>query len=487
MTRASTRTRSTSPPRVPATPSRATSSSTLPAPGLGGQRRRGRRLPGRVRGRARRGCGRAARRRADVPRVRRRLVRRADRGDPRVVRGGLAARPMSRDAGRRSEPISSRHNPRFRDARGASRRPPAPGARADPRRWRPRGRARPGCGRAARGGMGGARARPQPRGPSGPRGRRGRRRAVVDATPELLARLAYGERDDGIVAIVATPRIDLDALNLPAAALVAVVESVEKPGNLGAIVRSADGAGVDAVIAVDPASDPWSPNTIRASIGTVFSVPIAIARAEDAQAYLERHGVRVVAADPEGVEPYHAVDLTGPVAIVLGAEAEGLRTRGAPTASHASACRCTGPPTASTSRPRRPCSCSRRGGSARSRRPATEARRSADRPGAMGRTAKGAIRDEERLRATSRRRLGGRAAGVACAVSDAGRPLAQSGAADPGRPRAGPRIPSASAWSAWRTSGRRATSPRPCPGASGPSSHVVAPRTAHSSTSATLD
>jgi TrmH family RNA methyltransferase len=231
---------------------------------------------------------------------------------------------MSRDAGPRSEPISSRHNPRFRDAvalrdarprreRGLTlidgareiERAVAAGARVD-EVWVARERVRSQEGRQALAAVEAAGA------------------PIVDATPELLARLAYGERDEGIVAIVATPRLDLDDLNLPAAPLVAIVESVEKPGNLGAIVRSADGAGVDAVIAVDPASDPWSPNAIRASIGTVFSVPIAIARAEDAQAYLERHGVRVVAADPDGVAPYHAVDLTGPVAIVLGAEAEGL-------------------------------------------------------------------------------------------------------------------------------------------------------------------
>ena len=147
---------------------------------------------------------------------------------------------------------------------------------------------------------------------------------VVEATPELLARLAYGDRDDGIVAIVAAPPTALDALDLPPEPLVVVVEGVEKPGNLGAIVRSADGAGVDAVIVADPASDPWNPNAVRASIGTVFSIALAVCSAEDARAYLGAHGIRIVAADPDGERPYHEVDLTGALAIVLGAEAAGL-------------------------------------------------------------------------------------------------------------------------------------------------------------------
>ena len=147
---------------------------------------------------------------------------------------------------------------------------------------------------------------------------------IIEVTPELLARLAYGDRDDGIVAVVAAPPTDLDALDLPPEPLVAVVEGVEKPGNLGAIVRSADGAMVDAVIVADPVSDPWNPNAIRASTGTILSMPIAVCSSTDARAHLETRGIRVVAADPDGDRPYHEVDLTGGVAIVLGAEAGGL-------------------------------------------------------------------------------------------------------------------------------------------------------------------
>ncbi len=98
---------------------------------------------------------------------------------------------------------------------------------------------------------------------------------IVETTAELLARLAYGERDEGVVAVLEMPATGLDRLRLPASPLVAVVEGVEKPGNLGALLRSADGAGVDAVIVADAISDTWNPNAIRASLGTIFSLPLA--------------------------------------------------------------------------------------------------------------------------------------------------------------------------------------------------------------------
>ena len=91
----------------------------------------------------------------------------------------------------------------------------------------------------------------------------------------VFGRLAFGERAEGIVAVVRTPSLDLADLSLPADALLLVVEAVEKPGNLGAILRSADGAGVDTVIAASPRTDLFNPNAIRASAGTVFAVPIA--------------------------------------------------------------------------------------------------------------------------------------------------------------------------------------------------------------------
>lgn len=147
---------------------------------------------------------------------------------------------------------------------------------------------------------------------------------IVETTPELLARLAYGERDDGIVAVFLAPVTNLERLALPERPLVVVVEGVEKPGNLGALLRSADGAGADAVIVSDPVSDVWNPNAVRASLGTIFSLPLAVSGAAEAAAFLHDRGIAIVAARVDGATDYDKVDLAGPIAIVVGAETTGL-------------------------------------------------------------------------------------------------------------------------------------------------------------------
>lgn len=149
---------------------------------------------------------------------------------------------------------------------------------------------------------------------------------VIEVAPELLARLAYGDRDEGIVAVFETPAADLAtiAARLPEQPLIAVMEGVEKPGNLGALLRSADGAGVDAVIVADPVSDIWNPNAIRASLGMLFVIPVAACRAPEAVAFLRELKVAILAARVDGAIDYDAVDMTGPVALVVGAETAGL-------------------------------------------------------------------------------------------------------------------------------------------------------------------
>ena len=150
---------------------------------------------------------------------------------------------------------------------------------------------------------------------------------LVPVARDLLARLAYGERASGIVAVATAPGTSLAGLGLPATApLVGVLEDVEKPGNLGAVCRSADGAGLDALIAAggSAAADPWNPNAVRASLGTVFTLPLAVATTADVLAWLREHGLRVVVARVDGSVPYTEVDLRGPVALVLGSEAHGL-------------------------------------------------------------------------------------------------------------------------------------------------------------------
>jgi TrmH family RNA methyltransferase len=147
---------------------------------------------------------------------------------------------------------------------------------------------------------------------------------IVEAQPELLRHLAYGDRSDGVVVVMAQPTTSLEHLALPDHPLIAVVDRVEKPGNLGAVMRSADGAGVDAVIATDPVSEPWNPNTIRASLGTIFSLPFAVASATDTLALLRERSVTIVTARVDGTAVYTEADLGSGTAIVVGSENAGL-------------------------------------------------------------------------------------------------------------------------------------------------------------------
>jgi RNA methyltransferase, TrmH family len=123
--------------------------------------------------------------------------------------------------------------------------------------------------------------------------------------------------------VVRAPRAELADLQLPADPLVVVTEDVEKPGNVGAILRSADAVGADAVIAVG-GTDLFNPNVIRASVGTVFSVPAATASAEEAIAWLRGRGVRIVTALVDAQRLHVEANLRGPLAIVLGSESRGL-------------------------------------------------------------------------------------------------------------------------------------------------------------------
>ncbi|TWP38173.1 TrmH family RNA methyltransferase [Leekyejoonella antrihumi] len=140
-------------------------------------------------------------------------------------------------------------------------------------------------------------------------------------------KVAYREGADGFLAVVrAIDRAPSD-LSLPVDPLLLVAEGVEKPGNLGAMLRTADAAGVDAVIAADPVTDWGNPNVVRSSKGTVFSVPVATASTDDTLAWLSRVGAHLVAATPDTDVLHTDVDLTGPVAIAVGTEKHGLTDR----------------------------------------------------------------------------------------------------------------------------------------------------------------
>lgn len=147
---------------------------------------------------------------------------------------------------------------------------------------------------------------------------------VDSVTEPVFASLAFGERAEGVVAVVRIPSLELAKLAVPSDPLAVVIEGIEKPGNLGAVLRSADGAGADALIVAEARTDPFNPNAIRASAGTVFSVPLAAASTASTIAWLRDHGLRIVAARVDADRLYTDLDLTGSLAIVLGAETEGL-------------------------------------------------------------------------------------------------------------------------------------------------------------------
>ena len=147
---------------------------------------------------------------------------------------------------------------------------------------------------------------------------------MTSTTEAAFGKLAFGDRAEGLILVVRTPTFRLDDLRLPDDPLVVVVERVEKPGNLGAILRSADGAGADALIAASPGTDLFNPNVLRASAGTAFVVPMAAAPIAAVIDWLAERRIRVIAARVDAATAYTDADLTGPVAIALGSEADGL-------------------------------------------------------------------------------------------------------------------------------------------------------------------
>jgi len=144
-------------------------------------------------------------------------------------------------------------------------------------------------------------------------------------TSQVIETISFGDRREGLVAVAKQlPLPALDQLACATGMLVAVVESVEKPGNLGAILRSADAAGVDAVILADQTTDLFNPNVIRASTGIVFSMPVYVDSSEQTLAWLTQNGFQVYAARIDGSASYLDIDWKGQLAIVLGEEASGL-------------------------------------------------------------------------------------------------------------------------------------------------------------------
>ena len=140
----------------------------------------------------------------------------------------------------------------------------------------------------------------------------------------VYERIAYRGSTEGIVAIMRAKEHTLQTLHPSSSPLYIVLERVEKPGNLGAVLRSADAGGADGVIICDPLTDLYNPNLIRASIGACFTVPTAVCSSEECIAFLKEHGVQILTAQLQDSELYYDTDMTVPTAIVMGTEATGL-------------------------------------------------------------------------------------------------------------------------------------------------------------------
>lgn len=147
---------------------------------------------------------------------------------------------------------------------------------------------------------------------------------VVHVSRPVFEKVSYREGPDGWLAVVPAIETELASLELPPKPLVLVCAGLEKPGNLGAILRTADAAAVAAVIAADPVTDWGNPNVVRASKGTVFSVPVASATTAEVLDWSAKHGLQIVAATPDATTLITESDLTGPTAIAVGAEQTGL-------------------------------------------------------------------------------------------------------------------------------------------------------------------
>ena len=147
---------------------------------------------------------------------------------------------------------------------------------------------------------------------------------VIELTPAIYDKVAYRGGTEGVIAEVKMREHTLDSLRLPDDAFVVVLESVEKPGNLGAILRTADAAGVDAVIVCDPLTDLYNPNLMRASTGAFFSVPCVACTSEDCIRFLKQRGIQILTAQLQDSHLYYDINMRRATAIVMGTEATGL-------------------------------------------------------------------------------------------------------------------------------------------------------------------
>ena len=147
---------------------------------------------------------------------------------------------------------------------------------------------------------------------------------LLECTPDVFRKMAYRDRPEGLLGLAPCIHAGLDSLSVPDDALFVVAEAIEKPGNLGTLLRTSDAAGVHGVIVCDACTDINNPNVVRSSIGTLFAVPVAEATSEEAIRWLHGRNIRIVATTPHTETLHTQADLTQPSAIVVGTEQYGL-------------------------------------------------------------------------------------------------------------------------------------------------------------------
>ncbi len=147
---------------------------------------------------------------------------------------------------------------------------------------------------------------------------------LIQISRDVYEKLAYRDSTEGILAVAKTKKADLTSLILPENPLILIAESIEKPGNLGALLRTADAANLDAVIIADPKGDIYNPNIIRSSVGCVFTNQIATATSEEIIRFLKERSIHIYCATLQDSEPYHEQNFTTATALVVGTEATGL-------------------------------------------------------------------------------------------------------------------------------------------------------------------
>lgn len=148
--------------------------------------------------------------------------------------------------------------------------------------------------------------------------------SLYEVSEDVYNKIAYRESTEGIIAEVVTPHNTLEDLRLKENSLIAVLESVEKPGNLGAVLRSADAAGADALIVCDPLTDLYNPNLIRSSVGGIFTVPCVACESSECIDFLKKRHIQILTAQLQDSRLYYDTDMKCGTAIVMGTESTGL-------------------------------------------------------------------------------------------------------------------------------------------------------------------